>query len=325
MFMGAEETRMLKASLSSPCVPRQQAQPTPTVPTLGQAGFSRDGRNGRRTQPAQGPIQVAQTAAQWGQYVNNIKQHDEELLQEQLATKKQPVTESVIKEVYQPTALENGQRTGGGSKTTQQVKLAYNKVAAGSVNNQPSGLQRGIANLNLTNVAQGNRPAASPGAGSTSNSSMGSNRLASVQPNRRGGKGGRKGPTKNATPSTAQPTTAQQPLVELAPVHTPTTQPRLLVDDSLVDTPPWHEADESNAALLGFHMAPLHAQVATPAPSAATSTAGSSVTNETTQSMLSPTIPADSRVQVQPDEERNNEATLERKEEKKEEEWLIEF
>jgi helicase required for RNAi-mediated heterochromatin assembly 1 len=329
LFMGAEETRMLKASLSNPGVPRQQAQPTPTVPTPGQAGFSRGGRNGRRTKPAQGPIQAAETAAQWGQFVNNIEQHDEELLQKHLAPGEEQVTESVIQEVYQPTSLANGQRTGGGSKIIQQIKLPYNKVAAAPVKDQSSGLQSGIDNLTLTNESHhGNQPAAPPGAGNKSNPNMGSNQPARAQPNRHGGKGGRKSAAKNAAPSSnAQPTTTQQPLVELTPVHTPTTQPDLLTDDSLVDTPPRHEAGESNVALLGFHMAPFHAQAATLAPSSATSTAGSSVTNETSQSMLLPTTPVDIRVQAQTNEERENVVNNEEKKDQKEEEeeWLIEL
>jgi hypothetical protein len=110
-----------------------------------QAGFSGGGRNGRRTRPAQGPIEATQTAAQWGQFVDSIKQHDDELLQERLATDGPQVTESVIQEVYQPTSLANGQRTGGGSKITQKVKLPYNKVAAASTNRQSSGLESGRA------------------------------------------------------------------------------------------------------------------------------------------------------------------------------------
>lgn len=327
LLMGAEETRMMKASLSNPGVPRKQAQATPTVPTPGRGGFSRGGRNGRRTQPAQGPIEAAQTAAQWGQFVNNIEQHDEELLQEHLTTEEQRVKESVIQEVYQPTSLANGQRTGGGSKITQQVKLPYSKVAAASANGQSSGVQGGIANLTLTNgprQVQGNQPAAAPGAGNASNLSIGGNQPASAQPNCRGGKGAWKRAAKNAASSSnAQTTTAQQPPVQQAAVCPPPTEVNLLVDAPPVNT---LQGGESNTDLLGLHMAPLHAQAVTLTPSSATSTAGSSVTNETSQSMLLPTIPVDVRAQAQSSEEQDNEVkTEEKKEQKEEEEWLIEF
>lgn len=331
VFMGAEETRMLKASLSHPGVPRLQAQPAPTLPAPGQVGFSRGGRNRRQAQPARDPIQAAQTAAQWGQFVDNIKQHDEELLQEHRDTKEQQVTESVIWEAYHPTSLANGQRTGGGSKTTQKVKLPYNKVAAASVSGQSSSVWKDISHLTLTNEPDQAQPVAPPVPQHPSSPSTRSNQPPRVQPSRRAGKGGRKNPPKKApASSTAEPAIIQQPQAQQTPVSPPPTQVGLLIDAPPENTVPQHEANEPHAALLGFQMVPHPlTQVATLTPSSATSTADSSVSNETTPSRLLPTTPVDIRVQAQPNEGQNDGPKAEKKEEDEEEdedeEWLIDL
>ena len=118
--MGAEQTEMLLASQNHRNASRQPATPLPTA----------------QPRPPTA-AQVADTAAQWGRYVENIQQHDEKLRlehQASLDTAGSRTSQTVIRDVYRPTSIVNGQRAGGGGK----VVLTYSQAAAASTNEQPA-------------------------------------------------------------------------------------------------------------------------------------------------------------------------------------------
>ncbi|KAK4151113.1 hypothetical protein C8A00DRAFT_45623 [Chaetomidium leptoderma] len=223
MQMGAEPTEMLMASLNNRNPSRQQGrQPVLPVP---QAQHP-------QRQPA-GP-RVTQTAAQWGQFVENIDQHDEQLRQEHLATVGQPVSEAVIREVYQPTTLADGRR----------VQLTYSQIATAAASTSDEAgpipnLHSGMADLSLTNgsshaqtrLSSANTSAPLVG-GDPPPIKTACNRPNNSQPNhRRGAKGARKSPAK--TSSMAKTAPLQQP----APIAPPTSNESRAGSDLLVDAP----------------------------------------------------------------------------------------
>jgi hypothetical protein len=348
-LMGAEETEMLKASLNNRNAPRQQAQPGPSLPVPGQAEFSRGARNSRHgQQPKPLSARAAQTAAQWGRFVDNIEQHDEQLFQESLAANaEQQVSESVIREVYRPTTLANGQRVGGGAGMVQQVQRTYNHVAAASANGQTavvSGLQNGIANLGLTNgvnsgLTNGSqaKSADAPGINKSNNRNTPGNQPGNILPNHRGGKAGKKIPTKPSGRGhnlAVQQPTVQQPPFEQAPVQPPSTQHNLLTDGLLIDTSsPMDVSEAHRSPLPGYKVTPhLLAQVGSMTPSPATSVSGSSVFSEAPRSGLAASTLAQARVpaQVQGHAQGQAQAQAQGAEEKNgvedgEEDWLIEL
>jgi hypothetical protein len=97
--------------------------------------------------------------AEWGHFVANIAAYDEELRQERIAhfaAACQQGSETVIKEVYQPTSIVDGQRAGGGGRRVQEVSMSSGQVAApaASANGEElliPELQDGVADLSLTN------------------------------------------------------------------------------------------------------------------------------------------------------------------------------
>jgi helicase required for RNAi-mediated heterochromatin assembly 1 len=156
--MGAEPTEMLMASLKQRNA-RQLSRPAqvlpPSLPKQPQTQGAR-GRKGKKSARKITTAEAAQRAAQWGQFTENIGRHDEQLHLEALSTAGQPASAMVIQDVYQPTALVNRQRAGGGAKMVQQLQLTYNQVAAGLTNGQAANghslltdLQVGIADLSL--------------------------------------------------------------------------------------------------------------------------------------------------------------------------------
>ncbi|KAK3898073.1 P-loop containing nucleoside triphosphate hydrolase protein [Staphylotrichum tortipilum] len=150
--MGAEPTEMLKASMKHRNAARQQAraEPSPQAKQQGQASTSQRGRKGKagQGQPLRQPLSApsAQMAAQWGQFVHNVGEHDKQL---QLLLQPSTNPDLFIKEVYQPTSLVNGYRTGGQGKVVQQVSLLSAQAIVAAEPNAPPVL---IPDL-LSNVA----------------------------------------------------------------------------------------------------------------------------------------------------------------------------
>jgi hypothetical protein len=232
--MGAEPTEMLMASLKQRNA-RQLSRPAqvlpPSLPKQPQTQGAR-GRKGKKSARKITTAEAAQTAAQWGQFTENISHHDEQLHLEALSTAGQPASAMVIQDVYQPTALVNGQRAGSGAKMVQQLQLTYNQVAAGLTNGQaanghslPPDLQVGIADLSLATGSPRQAHGVQP-----PNRSQGSlhmpitaSRLPSPENEvNRGGNIGRKSPRNAAGKAqylTVQDTIIQQPFIQEDPVH----------------------------------------------------------------------------------------------------------
>lgn len=177
--MGAEPTEMLTASLNQRNGSRQQAWPPFSQPTLpadqGYGPASRGRRNGKTVPKKSTSTDIDEMVAKWGQFAENIAQHDEQLRQKLLSTGRRRYSGTVIRDVYQPTTLATGQRVGSGSKVVQQVQIPYSQVAAGLTSGQSTlipEIQIGMDNLTLGNGshAQGDVLISPPDAGSLSSS-----------------------------------------------------------------------------------------------------------------------------------------------------------
>jgi hypothetical protein len=342
--MGAEPTEMLMASLKQRNA-RQPPRPAQVLPPPQPKQPQTQGARGRKGKKAAKRIttaDAAQTAAQWGQFTENIGRHDEQLHLEKLSTTGQPASGMVIQDVYQPTALVNGQRAGGGAKVVQQVQMSYSQVAAAVLTNGQAAqvgklipdIQAGISGLSLTNGSthqahgvqptdgfQGSTPSA---VAALRNLTNGANEGATA---------GRKSPTKAAgkgqhlavqQPPIQQPpipegpaqqvpvhhlpvqqSPVQQPLIQPAPAQP--TQTRSYMDD-LIDLSPSAESNGNLQASADYTVTPhLLAQFA---PSVASP--GISVSNGMPMQQVSP--PA-APVQWEQKEEKNSGPGKEEKEE----------
>ncbi len=293
--MGAERTKMLLASQNNRNVSRQ---PPTTLPAA-QTKRPQKGRVGAVQQPRPTTAaQVAETAAQWGRYVENIDQHDEMLRLEHkasLETRDNRSSKTVIRDVYRPTSLVNGQRAGTGSKVVHNVQLTYSQVAAAaSTNGQPAQISNGPGHT------QGDPPSNISAAANGCSHSAENGQLG--QPGRGGGKGSQKKVAENGG---RNETVSVQQLVQETPVQQHLTHFGddvfdLLGDLSLNDSTSHADTNGSIGLLAGHEVAPqLLAQfgsMISPPPGFPTHS-----NNPSTQSAV-PTVKSDN-----------------------EEDWLIEF
>jgi helicase required for RNAi-mediated heterochromatin assembly 1 len=126
--MGGERSEMLKTSLNH--------------------------RNASR-QPAQTP-QASTAATVWGRFVKNIDADDQRLNLEQVSATGQQATETLVREVYQPTTLVEGRRVDEGGRAVQQLHLHNNQGSCASALPRPEiasasvpSVQRRLENLML--------------------------------------------------------------------------------------------------------------------------------------------------------------------------------
>ncbi len=292
--MGAEPTEMLLAPLNRQNASRQRAGPPPAAPPSGPRGRGSGNRGGRRgashpirqprqppRQPAQ-PItgQLAQTAATWSRFVDNIEKEDEKLENLARTAAANHTASGTVRDVYKPTTLVDGQRTSGGDKVVKHVPLTYGQVAAAPNSAQPAlipDLASEISELSLANGpahAQGRVPSNLLGANGHCSHNAGITGLG--QPNN----GPRKTGGQTQGPPVQQPQQQQQQqLIQEPSIE----QPHLLIDIDLLDDPiPASLACEK--PLLGYDQQPLLgplSSVLSPPPSLeAPSTAHSTLSPE---------------------------------------------
>ncbi|KAL2024261.1 hypothetical protein VTK56DRAFT_9417 [Thermocarpiscus australiensis] len=94
---------------------------------------------GTRSGLVAGNGQMDEMAATWGQFVNNIEQHDERLNQERLSSAGQQISGTMIRDIYRPTAQVNGQRVGDGRRIVRQLQHAASQPASTPRSSQPAG------------------------------------------------------------------------------------------------------------------------------------------------------------------------------------------
>lgn len=136
--MGGEPSEMLKASMN---------QRSNNNNSMLQAQIASPPR------PAPAPQGIV--AHEWGQFVQNVEQHDERLGLERRSPEKQQAPGTIIKEVYQSTALVKGRRVGDGGRAVQQVQLAaasQGSSASTSVQVQQAGTNASVTKASVTNV-----------------------------------------------------------------------------------------------------------------------------------------------------------------------------
>ena len=239
---------MLRASESHRNASRLLPTPLPAAKHL-----QNKGRVGP-AQPLRPPTaaQVVETAAEWGRYVENIDQHDEVLRLEhqadlEAAAGNQP-SEGVIRDVYRPTSLMNGQRVGAGGKVVHNVPLTYSQAAAAaSTNGQPAQISNGPGHT------QGGHPSNFSAAANGFSQSAGNSQLGHG-----GGKGSQEKVPENGGRN--QPISVQQPVQE-TPVQQPL--PRfgeevydLLIGISLDDSTSHTDTSGSIELLAGHEVTP---------------------------------------------------------------------